>query len=96
MTIAGAASIAALVGAIGGGVFILEDRYAHQTAMSGLSQRLDLYIAEDRAAAFQGRLWALQDRFGPDCGPRRDECRWLHAEIQKLRARIDRMQQQRR
>ena len=85
------------------GVWAVDDRYAKQDVEAQIhnevreeidlvSQRLNVYILQDKADYIQRRIWKLEDRYGP--GVRRgtqsvkEEYRRLKMELEKLRRQM--------
>lgn len=83
--LARATAIITLIGLIGGGIYLVEARYAHQAVVASLSKRLEKKIKDDEVYYTQRRIWQLQDRFGDDCGKAKSECRELKRKMQSLK-----------
>ena len=77
-----------LISMIGGGAWYADDRFAKQEYVETVAGRLDTKILEDRAYRLRQRIWALEDRYGPNCGKRRDECRRLKYELDQIRRKL--------
>ena len=84
MTVAQIVAALGLIGTVSGATIAIESRYAHDEDVQKVAYRLDQKIKQDRCDWLQRQLWALQDRFGPNCGARADQCRQIRAEMAKL------------
>lgn len=90
MNIAALAGALGLVGTVAGGVYLVEDRYAPKTEVAELAGAVSDLRLSIRLDALQRRLWSLQEKFGPSCGPAAPECRALHAEIDQIKRQMRR------
>ena len=84
MNLPALAGALAIIGSIATGAFYMDDRHAQSDDLKELAGQFQQQGREIALASYRARLWALQDKFGPSCGPARDECRRLKAEIEKL------------
>jgi hypothetical protein len=78
-------TIGGLLSLIVGSTLAVETRYAHEADVEQIAMRLDDKIRRDRCFAIQQRIWALQDRYGLNCGPEKDTCRALRQQMIELR-----------
>lgn len=92
-----AAAVVALIGAISGGVYLVEDRYALRAEVTEVTQyaqsiheRLELKIQEDRHDYWSRELNKLKNAYGPDCGNRKDQCEMVKQQLEKAKREMER------
>ena len=84
MALAQIATAVSLAGAIAGGAYFLDDRHTSKADFVELAGSYQNFVRESRLGLYRRRLWALQKKFGPDCGPVKDECDALKIEISAI------------
>jgi hypothetical protein len=92
VSIAQIAGVLGLVSAVGGGVWLVEDRYAQHKHVEQLAgeytsqfQGVNQQLIDIRIDTLRSRLWYLQERglCTPQAAQR--ECKWLEGEIDRLK-----------
>jgi hypothetical protein len=64
MTFRQAVTLGSLIGMVSGTVYFLDARFAKCAEVKIIERRLDYKIESDKLNTTQGRLWALEDRYG--------------------------------
>lgn len=81
--------LVALMTVIGGFVAV-DARYAKESRVCQVEQRLEQKIVTDRLFHLQERMWNLEDRYGADPAQRMEEYRLLKQEWELLDRKLRR------
>jgi len=82
--IALAISCTVVISSVVGAMVFLDTRHAPMKDFVELASSYQQFSLEQRLWSYRQRLWYLQEKLGKDCGPAKNECRWLMKEIASL------------
>ena len=80
-------AILTIIGMCFGVFFYVDANYAKCADVKAIERRLDYKIETDKFSASQGRLWQLEDRYGPD--PDRVQNKEVRQQMKELKTEVE-------